>query len=92
MFVKLLKKGLTRWVVLSLCIWPLISCATTQATVPSMLLTCKGRPEIVGKKGERLSDADIAELMLRLDERGENCAQRLERVRKLLKSHGEVVG
>jgi hypothetical protein len=79
--------------VLSLFMSLLISCGTTaNVTVPSELLSCERRVSIPGKKGERLPGAEIGALILRLEYRGDDCADRLNRVGKLLRQQGAVTG
>lgn len=66
------------------------ACATrpqADVLVPEQMLTCPG--PVVPPEG-RLTDNEIAEVIERLDARGDVCAGRLEDLRKWLDQRGAV--
>lgn len=60
---------------------PLMGCAPTQQLVPASLLVCEARPAV---PDEEADDVAVAEYIVALDTRGEDCAGRLARVREVL--------
>lgn len=56
-------------------------CASPRPLVPSSLLSCLPRPTLPDDSAD---DASLAEFIVQLDERGEDCAGRLARVREVL--------
>lgn len=75
-------------VVALLCMTLLSACATSDLRVPEAMLTC---PEDVRPAGGRLTDNEIAEVIERLDARGDVCAQKLEDLRRWLTRRGAVI-
>lgn len=80
-------KNLLRLVVVLLCIAPLTGCVNLK--VPDQFFD---NPECInevippGNRGDRLTDNQIAELIERLDARGDICAAQLEELRAWLKT------
>ncbi len=60
---------------------PLMGCAPPHQVVPASLLACQARPAVPGAGAD---DAMLADYVVALDERGEDCAGRLARVREVL--------
>ena len=59
-----------------------MGCAPLSPLVPASLLGCQARP---APPGDGTDDAMLAEYILALDDRGEDCAGRLARVREVLR-------
>lgn len=57
------------------------ACESPRPVVPGSLLDCLPRPPI---PDDNADDATLAEFIVALDERGEDCAGRLARVREVL--------
>ena len=60
---------------------PLMGCAPPHQVIPASLLACQDRPAVPAAGAD---DAMLAEYVVALDERGEDCAGRLARVREVL--------
>lgn len=84
---------LSPWAAALLSMTLLSACETVQSNlqVPESMLTCQERVAVPGRPGERLTDNEIAELMERLEARGDVCAGKLEDLRKWLRSRGAIM-
>ncbi len=72
---------------LALCVTACASRPASSLMVPEQMLRCPG--DVVPRQG-RLTDNEIAEVIERLDARGDACAGRLEDLRRWLERRGAV--
>lgn len=56
------------------------------------MLKCAPKVKVPGKKGEKLSDNQVGDLLLQYEARGTDCANKLDATGNYLRSKGVVVG